>query len=502
MRILIGLLVVALGSLAAAADDKKDKKKPDGKRTPGIEDALADAEQKSAAGDRAGAAELLKKAAAMPGATGEPMLRLARMLESAHELDPAIDAYRTAADGLSGPTKGEALARLAGVLELRGVGDPITTAEAAAAADADGPWPTVALVHARVRQKKTAEAEALAQKLATSDLPAAATATGLVQELKGDLAGAEASFRKTLAAESGRADATLGLARVLRKGGRANEAAPLLQALLDAAPGVVEAYKESARVKVALGRAEEALGDAATAAALAENDPEAQPFAREIAVAKALALVRKGQTDFAVQDLSRLRDESPDAAEVRVGLARALMAKRDVAAAGAELDKAISLAPENAEAHFQLGYLNHVLKQSAAAALPAYEKAVALDPASLDYRTNLGAVLAEMQQLERAEAELTKVTSTPGYAKPDAWIYLGGAYLGAKRYKEAVSALEKALAVAPQVQMTNAYLAWSYFGLKDVANFKKYGAAARTLGYKDARFLDNLKRVEAGEPIK
>jgi Tfp pilus assembly protein PilF len=499
MKLTIGILVLAL-AVPAAADDKKDNKKKDDKRAPAAEDVVTQAEQKAAAGDRAGAIELLKKAAA--GGNSEAMLRLGRLLEAGYELDSAIDAYRAAADALTGPAKGEALARLAGVQALRALGDPVATAEAALAADAEGVWPAVAITHARVRQKKAAEAEAAAQKLASSDLPAASVAMGSVQELKGDFAAAEASYRKALAAEAGRADATVALARVLRKAGRAPEAEPLLKALLEAGPGVVEAYKESARVKVALGRGEEAVGDAATAAALAENDPEVAAFSREIAVAKALGLVRKGQVDFAVQDLSALRDQSPDAPEVRVGLARALMAKRDTAGAAVELDKAIQLAPQSADAHYQLGYLNHVLKQNAAGALPAYEKAVELDPGNLDYRTNLGAVLAELGQLPRAEAELTKVTAAPGYAKPDAWIYLGGAYLGAKRYKDAVGALDKALALGPQVQMTNAYLAWSYFGLKDADNFKKYGAAARTLGYKDQRFLDNLKRVEAGEPIK
>jgi cellulose synthase operon protein C len=503
MKIATLLLVSLLAVPAQGADDKKDSKKKDEKKGQTAEDVMAQAEQKAAAGDRKGAAEMLTRAAAMPGAAGAiAMLRLGRLLESGHELDTAIDAYRTAADGLAGPEKGEALGRLAVVQEVRGSGDPAATAEAALAADAEGVWPAIAVTRARVRQKKVAEAETASAKIAASDVPAAVVSVGIVQEAKGDLAGAEASFRKALAAEAGRADATIGLARALRKAGRAGEAEPLLNALLEASPGAIEAYKESARVKVALGRPEEAAGDAATAAALAENDPEAAVFAREIAIAKALSFVKKGQVAFALQDLTALRDQNPDAADVRVGLARVLIAKRDVPGATAELEKAVALAPENAEAHNQLGYLNHALKQSAATALPAYEKAVALDPANVEYRTNLGAVLSELQQLDRAQAELTQVTATPGYAKADAWIYLGGAYLGAKKYKEAVAALEKALAIAPEVQMTNAYMAWAYFALKDAANFKKYGAKARDLGYKDTRFLDNLKRVEAGEAIK
>ena len=47
----------------------------------------------------------------------------------------------------------------------------------------------------------------------------------------------------------------------------------------------MDAYKESARVKIALNRAEDAVADAATAAALAEGDADAQKLVREVTVA-------------------------------------------------------------------------------------------------------------------------------------------------------------------------------------------------------------------------
>ena len=56
--------------------------------------------------------------------------------------------------------------------------------------------------------------------------------------------------------------------------------------------------------------------------------------------------------------------------------------------------------------------------------------------------------------------------------------------------------------LAPENPLAAAYLGWSYFGLKDADNFKKYAGKARTLGWKDPQLLDRLKRVEAGETIK
>jgi len=98
--------------------------------------------------------------------------------------------------------------------------------------------------------------------------------------------------------------------------------------------------------------------------------------------------------------------------------------------------------------------------------------------------------------------ELQRASQSPGYAKADAWIYLGEALVQTKRYKEAVEALEKALTIAPESAQATAALAWAYFGLKDAANFKRIAGKARSLGYKEPTLLDYLGRVEAGQPIK
>ena len=436
-------------------------------------------------------------------AAGDASLRLGRLLEQRFEIDNAIDAYQAAAGKLAGAAKGEALGRLAVAQDLRGSAEAIASAEAATAADPAGVWPTIALARARARQGKADEAMALAQKAEAAGGGAAAQAAlGLAQETKGDLGAAEAAYRAGVAADAKSASATLGLARVLRKTGRADEAAPLLAKVIADAPGAVEAYKESARVKLAQNRPQDAMGDAATAAAMAEGDPDAQALVQEVTVAKSLSLVAQGQVDMAVQDLTALRDQNPNSPVARLGLAKALIAKRQGDAAIVELQKAVELDPKSAEAWYQMGYASHVLKQNAAQALPAYEKAVAADPGNPTYRTNLGAVLAETGQADRAIDELTKVTSSPGYARAEAWIYLGGAQLGAKKYKEAIESLNKAVAVAPKSAITEAYLGWCYFGLKDAAGFKEHAGKARTLGWTDAQLLDRLKRVEAGEAIK
>jgi tetratricopeptide (TPR) repeat protein len=503
MKPLMAMLVLALVVPAAAQEKgKKDEKKPaPAPAASSPEQLMREAEQKAAAGDKDGAAELLRRAVAMPTATAEPSMRLGRLLEGKYEFDAAIDAYKAAADRLHGPAKGEALGRMAVLQQIRGMSEASATAQAAAAADPEGVWPVIAQSRALAREGKGDEAVAMAQKAAASGGAAASSALGYAQEAKGDLAAAEASYRAAVNDPEQKAIASIGLARVLRKTGRAAEAEPILKKAIEDAPGAVEAYKESARVKIALNRASEAVGDAATAAALAEGDAEAQGLVQEVGVAQALAYLATNQPDLAIQDLTKLREQH-DSPQVRVGLARAYVAKRQADLAIPELQKAVELDPKNAEAQYQLGFVQHMLKRNPAAAVPAYEKAVAADPANLDYRTQLGAALAAANQSGRAVEELAKVTATPGYGKADAWIYLGQANLVGKKYKEAIAALEKASTLAPSNPQVETFLAWSYFGLKDSKNFVDHGRKAKALGQTDATLLDYLARVEKGEPIK
>jgi len=496
------VLVVLVALPTFAEDKKKDDKK--GSAPPAVaaqvQDAVKEAEARVAAGDVDGAITVLEAAAA---ADGRAALQLGVLRESRGELEPAVDAYKMAADKLEGAAKGEALGRLAVVQDARGMAEAGASAEAAIAADPEGVWPTIAIAYRRVHEGEADEAVTLARKaVAAGGGAAAQAALGHALEAKGDMAGAEAAYREGVKADPKGLAETIGLASVLRATGRAAEAEPLLKGAIDRSPGAVEAYKEMARVKIALGRAQDALADASLAAAMAENDPEAQGLVVEVKVARALEAVGQGQTDLAVQDLTALRDQNPNSAAVHLALGKAQIARRDAAAAIPELQKAVELAPKNAEAQYQLGWVQLNMKQNAAGAVGPLGQAVALQPGNNQFRTDYGAALMQAGQLDKAVEELTKVTSTEGYSGSQAWLYLGAAQLQSNRYNEAVAALEKSLAVKPDNAQAEAFLAWSYFGLKNAEGFKQHGAKARTLGYKDPQLFDRLTKVEAGQPIK
>jgi tetratricopeptide (TPR) repeat protein len=465
-----------------------------------LEQLVADAEAKAAAGDLAGAGEILRGAAETQP---EALLQLGRILEDHHDTDNAIDVLKSAAEKLSGPARGEALGRLSVAQELRGMPEAGASAQAAIEADPEGAWPSLAMARQKAAAGEGEAAVALARKaVAAGGGAPASAALGYALEVSGDLAGAETAYHEASAAAPEDSMSQIGLARLLRKTGRAAEARPILDKVLDLSPGAIAAYKESARVNMALDRPDQAMGDAATAAALAEQDPEAQRLVQQVTVAQALARIANNQAGVAIQDLNALRDQHPDLPEVYYGLGKAYEAQKNYDEAIAQLRKAIELDPKLAEAQYELGHVLHTFKGDAKGALPAYEAAVELAPGNTEYRTNLGNLLTQLGQTDRAIEELKRVVESPGYNRPEAWIYLGGAYVNAKKYQDAIAALDKSLDMAPDVAQTHAYLAWAYFGLKDSENFVKEAGKAKSLGYNEATLMGYYERVKGGEEIK
>jgi len=379
----------------------------------------------------------------------------------------------------------------------------VGSANAAAQADPQGIWPLVSLSRLRAREGKADEALALAEQARAAGGGAEATAAlGRAHEARRELKAAEEAYRSALQQAPGDVQASVGLARMLRRSGRPAEAEALLQPIADAAPGAVAVLKELARAKLAQGRPDDALPDAAVASAISEDDLDAKRLNIEVTVAKALDNMARGNIDLAVQDLMLARDQNPNEPDVRLGLGKALKTRGNRDEAAVELHKAVELDPALAEAQFELGHMVFALQGNAKEALEHLERAVQEEPGNLTYRAWLGAALSMDGQYERAVKELGTVTADPAYEAADAWIYLGTAHLGAKQFKDGAEALQKAVERAPDSPDANAYLAWCHFGLKDADGFKKAGAKARSLGWKDPQLLDRLKRVENGEPIK
>jgi Tfp pilus assembly protein PilF len=196
----------------------------------------------------------------------------------------------------------------------------------------------------------------------------------------------------------------------------------------------------------------------------------------------------------------------------RIALGRAYIAKRQVDEALAELQKALAAEPNAAEAHFQVGVIQQDLKRSPTAAIAAFEKAVSLDPGNAEYAIRLGVALSAEKQGAKAVAVLGKNVQGPAAARPDAWTYLAGAHLVAVQYDDAIRAGLKALALldgSPETSLSRGirgmacdYLAWAYINRKDRENAIKYGAQARSLGFKDPDLFKRVSDLEGGMQFK
>ncbi|MCU0242429.1 MAG: tetratricopeptide repeat protein [Vicinamibacteria bacterium] len=498
----------------AAKKEKAVDKKPVIVLTPGQE-AVAKAEAKAAEGQIAQAIDMLRMATSKEGMTGEPFLKLGQLLETTTEVDRTIEAYQEAGARLTGAAKAEALGRLALMQEMNGaLEDATASAEAAAAADAENAWATLVLARARVRQSKLDEALALAQKAvaAGSAKAAAGAALGLVQESRGDIPAAEAAYREATAADANSVLGNFGLARVLRKSGKAAEADPLITRVNEKTPWFIEGCKEAVLVKMALGQFVAALEQAQTAATLNDQDLVAQRLVDDVKIGQARDYVKKNQFDLAIEDINNLLVQKPKIAEAYIVLGQAQMGKRQLDAAIASFNKAIELDPKAAEARYQLGVLQQDLKSNVAGAIVEFEKAVALDDKNVEYRIRFGNALTTVKgQGDKAIAELTKVTEATGETRADGWMYLAGAYLNSERYSDAVTAGLKSLALLDQQPespmntsvrgMTCKYMAWAYLNLKDKDNVIKYGLLAQQLGQKDTLLFNKVAALQSGAPL-
>jgi len=152
------------------------------------------------------------------------------------------------------------------------------------------------------------------------------------REEAGDLPGARALLQRALAAAPGDPNLRIGLAAVLRKEGRPDEALGLLDALVRAWPGLSAAWLERGYALDELGRAG-AAGDSFAAAARA--DPACAPAFG----AQAQALARGGQIAAARAAAAQALRIDPHDVAAQLALAAVALAAGEPAVAAEELGR-------------------------------------------------------------------------------------------------------------------------------------------------------------------
>src|ERR1700761_6574588 len=211
-----------------------------------------------------------------------------------------------------------------------------------------------------------------------SDTPADLVLTGQIAEANDDPEDAITAYQRALAADPGSAGATSGLAHVLLRQKKAQEAEPLLRAALAKHP-------EDAGLAAQLATALSAEGNDAEAITTLEKLHQLQPANTAVSGMLADAYLRTGAPDKAASLLAEAVQAAPNDASLLTDYGQSLIYTKEFAAAVPVLERAAAAEPKNEEAwgglafaHSQLHQDEQVLKD-----LAARQKIVADTPETL-----------------------------------------------------------------------------------------------------------------------
>jgi membrane dipeptidase len=540
----MGLLAAVVAALAivSQAEAQKDKQK---KLSPkDLEKLEAQGDKLMNEGKPLEAGGYYLKITQEDPTNGEAALKLARVYAGAEEWENAIGAFKKAAANLEGAPQTEAYAGLAGAAVRRSKWeDAAEAARKALAADASIASAQVNLAYSLMKLDQMDEALSVAQKaIELSPTSAVAHATlGEAMLTKGNPAEAETAFRKAIELDAKTAEAYSGLAEIQFRQQNWDAAIASAEKALELNTSLTRAYAIRGKANNAKGNSDAAYSDLAMAITVNPNDAEAHlAYAqvhrkqgnRDMAAAsyrKALELdanlkgaylelgeilVAKGDHSAAVEILQKATAAMPDSAKAWELMGKAQEEQKQVDEALASFTRATDLDPNMAESHYWKGKLLLEQKKDVANALPALEKAVALDGSNPDYLTVLGGALFNAKQLDRAIELLKKAASTPDYRNPVGYYYLGAAYLNTQAFADAVEPLQKVVELTPNWGQAHVVLGWAYFGMikkgcpcgpedeERVQKMKEHYEKAVSLGTADPALQQRVEILGRGEKIR
>ena len=284
-------------------------------------------------------------------------------------------------------------------------------------------------------------------------------------------------------------------------------------------------------VQVAVGKIFEASGQLEQAAGAYRNALKADTGFAPARLALIQAELNRGNRDAALAEAQKAAADMPSSPEIQMLIGETMIRKGDFAGALGALEKATKGLPGNADGWALLGRAYHYNRRYDDAA-EAYKKAVQLSPLNVGYRTTLGLILGQAGDLEGGLAELTKVTSAPGYKDAAGWVNLGWIYRNMNRADESIAAYKKGLELDPTQEQAalglgwaysytkkyddaiaayqkaiqidakeaacdaNIGLAWSYFFKKDMAQARAYADKAAACGRNVATIKENADKYE------
>ena len=291
---------------------------------------------------------------------------------------------------------------------------------------------------------------------------------------QGELAQAEAIYKKVLKLQPKHVDALHLLGVIAGQMGKYQLAADLIGKAIKIQPNNAAFYSnrgnvlhELKQVDAALARFDQAIAikpDFVDAyynrgiilQELKELDAAIASYDKAIANRPnfAIAYVNRGnalkelkQLDAAIASYDRGIAIKPDFADAYANRGAALHELKQLEAAVASYDKAIALKPDYAEAYFNRGNVLKELKQSDAA-IASYDLAIAIQPDFVEAYSNRGVALQELNQMDAALASYDQaIALKPDYA--EAYFNRGNGLKDLKQLKAAVASYDLAIAIQP-----------------------------------------------------
>ncbi|HPA01408.1 MAG TPA: type IV pilus biogenesis/stability protein PilW [Chiayiivirga sp.] len=183
---------------------------------------------------------------------------------------------------------------------------------------------------------------------------------------------------------------------------------------------------------------------------------------------------------------SAANSEAKEAAEVQVKLGRGYMEKGELEVAMEKLQRALQLDPRSVDAHTLLAVLNERIKRPEQAER-FYRKAEQLAPDNGEVNNNLGAFLCGSGRYQEADAHFTKALADPFYRSPAAALTNAGVCaLKAGEPARAEEHFRRALSI-------RADNATALFEMAKLSHFGGDGLRARA-------FLQRLEAIVPGDP--
>jgi tetratricopeptide (TPR) repeat protein len=334
-----------------------------------------------------------------------------------------------------------------------------------------------------LQRRRIDEAIALYQQAAAIDPnePFYPNNLGAALVQKGDYDGAIAELNTALRLKPDYANAHFNLADALNRKGLTAEAIPEFQKTIELEPEYAAAYDNLGTIALNAGKTDEAI-------AWFEKAVKAQPYhtsalnnlgdllLREGRVKEAIAKYQQalefmpnepvlcnnlasvylqlGQLELAMPLLQKAVALNPDYVSALYNLAGVLTRQGRIDEAIAHYQRVVELQPDFAEAHGSLGILYFRTAQPAAA-ITELQKALELDPQSMDAHNNLAWLLATCPdpstrngpravELASEAVRLSQGTNSAAFST------LAAAYAEAGKFPDAVSAAQRAIALASE----------------------------------------------------